>query len=130
MNPSVTTDEAKEYERYIEHPLNLPLVVPNDEETKDAVDTAFLEFVQRPGGIARTPGWKLSHPGDDDRANVDGSGIAASEVSEELADEEELRIFEDWLRERENPLTVGAEDGEAKRYKAYRQWLRGRCLFK
>jgi hypothetical protein len=31
---------------------------------------------------------------------------------------------------REEPLTVTDEDGNKKRYKAYRQWLRGKSLFK
>ncbi len=30
----------------------------------------------------------------------------------------------------ENPLTVLHEDGEKKRYKAYRKWLKGKSLFK
>jgi hypothetical protein len=34
------------------------------------------------------------------------------------------------LRVRENPLDVGDEDGDKKRYKAYRQWLRGKSFFK
>ena len=31
---------------------------------------------------------------------------------------------------RDEPLTVLEEDGSKKRYKAYRQWLRGKSLFK
>ena len=45
-------------------------------------------------------------------------------------DEQDLRDFEEFVAGREEPLTVTDEDGNKKRYKAYRQWLRGKSLFK
>jgi hypothetical protein len=38
--------------------------------------------------------------------------------------------FEEFLKVQENPLDVLEEDGGKKRYKAYRQWLKGRSFFK
>ena len=44
--------------------------------------------------------------------------------------EQELQQFWDFLDERQDPLTVTEDDSTKKRYKAYRQWLRGKSLFK
>ncbi|KAF1838098.1 polyphosphoinositide phosphatase [Decorospora gaudefroyi] len=43
---------------------------------------------------------------------------------------EDIEEFEEFLRVREKPLDVEDEDGAKKRYKAYRQWLRGKSFFK
>ena len=44
--------------------------------------------------------------------------------------DEDIEEFEEFLRVRENPLDVHDDDGGKKRYKAYRQWLRGKSFFK
>jgi hypothetical protein len=44
--------------------------------------------------------------------------------------EEDIDEFEEFLRVRDNPLDVQDEDTSTKRYKAYRQWLRGKSFFK
>lgn len=44
--------------------------------------------------------------------------------------EQDIEEFEEFLKVRENPLDVEDEDGNKKRYKAYRQWLRGKSFFK
>ncbi|OAL54447.1 hypothetical protein IQ07DRAFT_639962 [Pyrenochaeta sp. DS3sAY3a] len=44
--------------------------------------------------------------------------------------EEDIEDFEEFLRVNENPLNVDEEDRAKKRYKAYRQWLRGKSFFK
>jgi hypothetical protein len=44
--------------------------------------------------------------------------------------EEDIEEFEEFLSVRENPLDVEEEDGQRKRYKAYRQWLKGKSFFK
>ena len=51
-----------------------------------------------------------------------GFGVDAEAVADYLA-------FLALARERE-PLTVRADDGGRKRYRAYRQWLKGRSFFK
>jgi hypothetical protein len=103
LNPSVTAAEAAEYAEYISHPLNLPLVV--SAETPTASDPIALDFVEYLG-LAE---------GDGGRWDVG---------------DEEVGVFEEFLTVAENPLDVGEEDGGKKRYKAYRQWLKGKSLFK
>ncbi|KAF2129315.1 hypothetical protein P153DRAFT_396600 [Dothidotthia symphoricarpi CBS 119687] len=44
--------------------------------------------------------------------------------------EEDIEEFEEFLQVKDNPLDVEDDDGTAKRYKAYRQWLRGKSFFK
>lgn len=100
LNPSVTESEAEEYLRYVEHPHNLPLVV-SDEGPGDDSYLDFLNYLSI-GGAQKEP-----EVGEDDVADL-----------------------WEFLTVAENPLTVLEEDGERKRYKAYRQWLRGKSFFK
>ncbi|KAF2103424.1 hypothetical protein NA57DRAFT_26522, partial [Rhizodiscina lignyota] len=102
LNPSVTTDEQDEYERYISHPLNLPLVVSNE----------------LPEG----------HQDYADYANGAGGPGTMEDTAE--PNEEDVADFAEFLEIGDDPLTVNIEDGGKKRYKAYRQWLRGKSLFK
>lgn len=44
--------------------------------------------------------------------------------------EEDIEEFEEFLNVKDNPLDVEEQDGGKKRYKAYRQWLRGKSFFK
>lgn len=44
--------------------------------------------------------------------------------------EEDLVTFGDFLSIAEDPLTVADADITKKRYKAYRQWNKGKSLFK
>ena len=44
--------------------------------------------------------------------------------------DEDVEEFEEFPRVNDNPLDVEEEDGAKKRYKAYRQWLRGKSFFK
>ncbi|GAB7355086.1 hypothetical protein MBLNU459_g5672t1 [Dothideomycetes sp. NU459] len=105
LNPSVTVNEAGEYERYISHPLNLPLVVSSELPSDTNLD--FVDYV---------------NSGRDD---LNGDESAPWELTEE-----DMADFADFLTVREDPLTVWEEDGGKKRYKAYRQWLKGKSLFK
>lgn len=103
LNPSVP--DAEEYQRYVAHPLNLPLVVST--EVDAATTPAAADFIEY---LARVK-------------EVDGIG---------RVDMVEPRVgeFADFLRVGDEGLTVLEEDGAKKRYKAYRQWLRGKSLFK
>jgi hypothetical protein len=57
----------------------------------------------------------------------DGSEDGEMGISEEnFADYSEFVTVPD----NPNPLTVTEEDGGRKRYKAYRQWLKGKSFFK
>ncbi|KAF2188095.1 hypothetical protein K469DRAFT_724694 [Zopfia rhizophila CBS 207.26] len=178
LNPSVTNAEQDEYSRYIEHPLNLPLVVSSETPSTDdpgalefyeylsmnegplksdaasmcptTADTHSLHFLHhhylpsvslpplninteiasirstplsRPTSAAglsiNTP---FSHP---DHPNSHNVGTGKFQVSDR-----DLEEYEEFLKAKENPLDVLEDDGGKKRYKAYRQWLKGKSFFK
>ena len=101
LNPSVTLTEAHEYQRYINHPQQLPLVVSTD---LPASPTA--ELVYYVNSVASGTMTEL-HPSDDD-----------------------VTDFTEFLDVVDDPLTVIEADAGKKRYKAYRQWVKGKSLFK
>ncbi|CAL5873255.1 uncharacterized protein PFLUO_LOCUS7524 [Penicillium psychrofluorescens] len=109
LNPSVTATEAEEYERYINHPLKVPLVITSEDEMTAASlrehkpNLDLLEYA--------------------DKTNVEESALEAN-AEENMAD------YAEFLRVSQDGLTVVGEDYEKKRYKRYRQWLRGKSLFK
>lgn len=109
LNPSVTAVEAEEYEHYINHPLKVPLVVTSDDEiTADSI---------------RARGSSLDLLEYANKINVEESSLQASA-------EENSAAYAEFLDISDEGLTVVAEDYEKKRYKRYRQWLRGKSLFK
>lgn len=108
LNPSVTAAEAEEYERYISHPLNLPLVIST--ETLDDVADSNLDFVEYLSSVS----------GD----------VGAASTAELSVSDEDLADYMGFLEVPENPLTVTEEDHGKKRYKAYHKWIRGKSLFK
>lgn len=117
LNPNVTEDEAAEYSRYIAHPLTLPLVTTSDLPSDANIE--YVEYVQRNG---------LALPqslGDELRWEEAGTDADVDQI-----DEQDMRDFMEFVAGREEPLTVTDEDGNKKRYKAYKQWLRGKSLFK
>lgn len=101
LNPSVADSEAYEYRRYISHPLNLPLVVSTD--APPSPDADLLRYV-RSNSLAAVTGM---HSTEDDIAD-----------------------YVEFLDVGDEPLTVTEADTPKKRYKAYRQWLKGKSLFK
>ncbi|MCJ1409301.1 phosphatidylinositol-3,5-bisphosphate 5-phosphatase [Ptychographa xylographoides] len=101
LNPSVTSAEMDEYGRYISHPLNLPLVVSTD--TPSAPSLELLAYIQ---------------------------SASNSDVSNLHSTEEDIADFVEFIDVGEDPLTVTEADTPKKRYKAYRQWLKGKSLFK
>ncbi|KAL8699756.1 MAG: hypothetical protein Q9224_001275, partial [Gallowayella concinna] len=108
LNPTVIESEADEYLRYINHPSNLPLVVSttdHEDSAQHGLHEEFAEYVRRGTSVD---------------AGMGERGLGATEEDD----------FEGFLRVAEDPLTVREGDGGKKRYKAYRQWLRGRSLFK
>ncbi|KAI8942767.1 hypothetical protein NX059_000811 [Plenodomus lindquistii] len=180
MNPSVSVSEEDEYSRYIEHPLNLPLVVSS--EMPSAGDPSAMEYYDY---LSMTEG-DIQAPKDFDedgiqitladlpRIDTDVASIrsfashnrpmTSQSVSTPFSHapsypypqqhslhphlypdvtpptytvppkfqtaEEDIEEFEEFLSVKENPLDVEEEDGAKKRYKAYRQWLRGKSIFK
>ncbi|CAG8235409.1 unnamed protein product [Penicillium salamii] len=108
LNPSVTKAEQEEYKRYINHPLQVPLVVTSEDEMtaaslQDNGYNDFFEYVNK--------------------CNVEES-VLKGNAEGSLAD------YAEFLSISEEGLTVSGEDFEKKRYKRYRQWLRGKSLFK
>ncbi|KAL8691504.1 MAG: hypothetical protein Q9218_003290 [Villophora microphyllina] len=101
LNPSVVEAEADEYLRYINHPLNLPFVVSTNDPPHP--NSEFLAYVQ---------------------SNAPGAVTHMQSAEDDIAD------FKEFLDVGDDPLTVTEADTPKKRYKAYRQWLKGRSLFK
>lgn len=101
LNPSVADREAHEYERYINHPQTLPLVTSTDISPNPNAD--FLLYVKSNSIDAVNS----VRPNDDDVAD-----------------------YTEFLDIADDVLTVFDADTSKKRYKAYRQWLKGKSLFK
>jgi hypothetical protein len=109
LNPYVTGAEEEEYKQYISHPLNIPLVVSAEEPIEGSRNLDFLQYVNGING--------------DLRGNMG--------LSKEFAiSEEDFADYAEFLTIHDNPLDVTEDDLGKKRYKAYRQWLRGKSLFK
>lgn len=101
LNPSVADTEAHEYQRYINHPQNLPLVVSN--EVPANTDLEFLGYI---------------------------NSISPNNIANMHSTEDDIADYTEFLDVGEEPLTVTDADTPKKRYKAYRQWLKGKSLFK
>ncbi|KAL9096933.1 MAG: hypothetical protein Q9165_000897 [Trypethelium subeluteriae] len=147
LNPSLTAAEAEEYARYVRHPVNIPLVVSSEFATAAAaaggaggaagVGEAHPDYVEYVGSVG---GPMLdAHALVDGMVDEDGEGEGRLGRSHGRGQgqgkswepgEEDVRYYEDYLVVQEDPLTVNEEDGGKKRYKAYKQWLRGKSLFK
>jgi hypothetical protein len=174
LNPSVSYAEEDEYARYIEHPLNMPLV---GSETPSADDHGALEFYEylrmSENGTQYTPqdsDAAFLRPALADRNStryLDGETLDTHSGFSRLTSaagfststpfshhpshplqldfipqvtnipgtkfqvsEEDIEEFEEFLNVQDNPLDVLEEDLGRKRYKAYRQWLKGRSFFK
>lgn len=192
LHPSVTHAEIEEYSRYIEHPLNLPLVVSS--ETPSADDPSALEYyeylyineygpktislnakkanetsalidaLQIPLPNSTIHPNPQPYPHDPETSSIRSFNpltprpgtsaslsiqiptpfshypplppdpvptTSATQYKERFhTSEEDVEEFEEFLRVQENPLDVLEEDGGKKRYKAYRQWLKGKSFFK
>ncbi|KAK4985385.1 phosphatidylinositol-3,5-bisphosphate 5-phosphatase [Elasticomyces elasticus] len=126
LNPSVTPEEADEYERYISHPLSLPLVVSS--ELPSDTDRDFVHYIH--SGTVQAPPPPPSSSSLAPTRTTEEDGYYDDDADGGVAAGERLADFADFVAVREDPLTVWEEDGEKKRYKAYRQWLRGKSLFK
>ena len=101
LNPSITDSEAHEYERYVDHPQTLPLVTSTEIPHNASID--FIRYV------------KSNSP---------------EVVSNLQYTEDDMGDYVEFLDVADNALTVCENDTLKKRYKAYRQWLKGKSLFK
>ncbi|OAX85161.1 hypothetical protein ACJ72_00463 [Emergomyces africanus] len=109
LHPSVSAVEAEEYERYINHPLKVPLVVTSEDTL------AAASLAERGSNLDL---FEYANKCTLDDANLD------------LVAEDNLPDYLEFLNVSEEGLTVITEDHDKKRYKRYRQWLRGKSLFK
>ncbi len=114
LNPTVTEAEAAEYEQYISHPLNLPLVVSTELPDEIAANLDLVDYINSASGV-------------EDWTSSAGSNFGASSFD---VNENDLADYKEFSEVSENPLTVSEEDGDKKRYKAYKKWLQGKSLFK
>ena len=110
LDPSVSEAETKEYSRYVAHPLNLPLVVSPELPSDANLD--YVEYIHRAGLSA-----------------FDNLDLLDENLSTGVS-EADLQDFSYFARDREDPLTVTTDDDGKKRYKVYKQWLKGKSLFK
>ncbi|KAL8870217.1 MAG: hypothetical protein Q9174_003690 [Haloplaca sp. 1 TL-2023] len=101
LNPTVVESEADEYLRYINHPLSIPSALSTDHPARPKAE--FSTYIQN---------------------------ISPEHVSHMQATEDDIADFREFLNVGDDPLTVTEADTPKKRYKAYRQWLKGRSLFK
>ena len=101
LNPLVTNKEAREYQRYIDHPQNLPLVVSAELPLNPSVE--LVRYV---------------------------SSTATNALTNMQLSEDDVADLAEFLEVGDEPLTVVDADAEKKRYKAYRQWVKGKSLFK
>ncbi len=101
LNPCVANLEAHEYQRYVNHPSNLPLVVSS--ETPSNASLEWVNYV---------------------------NSTSADAVTNMHSTEDDLADYVEFLNTGEDPLTVTEADTAKKRYKAYRQWVKGKSLFK
>lgn len=127
LEPAVSQAEEHEYHRYITHPSHIPLVVDT------AVDFAkapaeFVDYVSRnPAQVGRRREWEEAQA-----LQQDGGTGSAGEAAMEDRAEANVEVYAEFVESggRDEPLDVLEEDLSKKRYKAYRQWLKGKSLFK
>jgi hypothetical protein len=119
LNPYVSPAEEAEYTRYISHPTNIPLVVSTELPSDANID--YVEYIAKAGVVM----------GDDDGDDEDDDGGGGGGTHQGIS-EEDIVSYWDFIQVQHQPqaLTVLDDDLVKKRYKAYRQWLRGKSLFK
>lgn len=130
LNPSVSLMEEEDYARYVEYPQQLGLVLDDGMGYADEdVEGEYEDWIGGEGGGGGLGKWDAGAGGGSGSGTGQwGGGMwEAGRTDDEHEEIEEYRRF---LRVAENPLTVVEEDGQKKRYKAYRKWLAGKSLFK
>ncbi|KIW00504.1 uncharacterized protein PV09_08024 [Verruconis gallopava] len=149
LNPFITAAEEKEYEEYVSHPQNIPLVTSLEEPDVNSQSQAhrtYLNYINSAANITSSrvhTAHSLSLDGTTGTGvisiadhlhkstiSLDGTSSIVPPELEIGISEEDLADYAEFLTVSENPLDVTEEDGGKKRYKAYRQWLRGKSLFK
>ncbi|RPB04274.1 hypothetical protein L873DRAFT_1799772 [Choiromyces venosus 120613-1] len=96
LNPVLGEEEAKEYERYMSHPLTLPLVVTSEPPADADPDSVYFDYVNNTSPEA-------------------AAGMTAKA--------EDVALYDEFVIVPENPLSVDETDRENKRYIAYQRWI-------
>ena len=118
LNPLVK--ETDEYSRYVEHPSKIALVTTSETDFSKTPQE-FMEYLSK---TQSTTSKQVLDYAEDERGVLNLTLDERAETSIEEYNE----FIESAVRD--EPLTVLEEDGGKKRYKAYKQWLRGKSLFK
>jgi hypothetical protein len=151
LNPFITAAEEHEYEEYVSHPQNIPLVTSLEEpdlNSHSQAHSAYVNYINSATNISSTTtrsppplsldgttglgiispatGGSIHHQ---HNISLDGTSSILPDFDLGIS-EEDLADYAEFLTVSENPLDVTEKDGGKKRYKAYRQWLRGKSLFK
>ena len=134
LNPAVSASEAEEYERYINHPLKVPLVVTEEEDLSHLVDRPQTSgSIRPPTSSSFRPGTGMSSRSHM-TLNYDlleyANKCRLDDAEMDALAEDNLADYIEFLNVGDEGLTVDGEDYSKKRYKRYRQWLRGKSLFK
>ncbi|KAI5293315.1 phosphatidylinositol-3,5-bisphosphate 5-phosphatase [Ascosphaera acerosa] len=108
LHPTVSPAESEEYERYVNYPLRVPLVVtsscvPPPTYAGNPALADLLEYM-------------------DHRALED--------VNLDALAEENLLIYNDYLKTRPEGLSVLEEDHLEKRYRLYENWAKGKSVLR
>lgn len=135
IHPTVKQAEEHEYHLYITHPSNIPLVADSSVDYRQA-PVEFVDYVARSAPATDEfypppPSFAVAASDiDDDGPN----GPMGPTLTLDERAEESLEAYKEYIDcgIAEEALTVLEEDltGNKKRYKAYKQWLRGKSLFK
>ncbi|KAL1961124.1 hypothetical protein VTO42DRAFT_3069 [Malbranchea cinnamomea] len=134
LNPAVSTSETEEYERYINHPLKVPLVITEEEDLSHLVERPHTSSSLRPPTSSSFRPPTAASPRSHVTPSYDlleyANKCRLDDTELDAAAEENLADYIEFVNVGEEGLTVAAEDYEKKRYKRYKQWLRGKSLFK
>jgi hypothetical protein len=121
LHPTVSSDDLTEYEFYISHPSHIPLVVSGATDLSK-VPHEFLEYLSKTDDA-------LFDQVDTQTLYNDHGGLGLMTMDERA--EREVEEYREYLEVLPEGLTVLEEDlVEKTRYKRYRQWVRGKSLFK
>ncbi|KAI5286564.1 phosphatidylinositol-3,5-bisphosphate 5-phosphatase [Ascosphaera aggregata] len=109
LHPSVSKMESEEYERYVNHPLKVPLVVTSDDSLP-------------PASVADNPAVIDLLEYMDQRLLED--------VNLDALAEENLLTYNEYVKVRPEGLSVLKDDHLEKRYRLYGSWTKGKSVLK
>lgn len=110
LHPTVSNSESEEYERYVNHPLKVPLVVTSEDTLPPASlpenNPSIMELIEY----------------------MDHSLL--EDVNLDALAEENLLTYNEYVNVRSEGLSVLTDDYVEKRYRLYEGWLKGKNVLK